>query len=435
MINLQRLKPGKATVIIIGAILVTVLLIMSRTQEMPEARQERAWSIDAIEVKPATLSPTLELFGEVQSPQNSELSAGVESTVAQMLVRDGNSVEKGEILVILDKRDAQLSLQQNEADLREAKAQQNFARIKLQRSKLAFDKERELLTINESRTARADEVYKEGLLSTADLDTANENLARQQLAVNQAELNVEENNAKLIELEARIARIAALRDRALLDLDRTDIKAPFSGLISELQISEGDRVRIGDMLMRLQNPESIEIRAQLPARLSLSIREGMEEGLVIPAMVQIGERDIPAKVLRVSGQTRAGSGGVDSFIGLESAAAGVRLGSTVRVLLELPPENSVIAVPGEAVYGRDRIYKLDGERMVSITVERVGEREYADGRTEVLVRTPELSSGDKVIVTKLANAADGLLVKEQPIALATERKGETTVSKARPANP
>jgi len=131
-------------------------------------------------------------------------------------------------------------------------------------------------------------------------------------------------------------------------------------------------------------------------------------------------------LLRVSGQTSAGSGGVDSFIGVQEGMTGLRLGSTVRVILELPAEDNVIAVPGEAVYGSNLLYKLNVDRMQMIEFERVGEREYGNGATEVLARTSLLTSGDQIILTKLANAADGLLV--QPSASAIASDSPTTLS-------
>lgn len=411
MEDLRRFIPGRPAQILIGAFVVVVLLFLTRPAEVPESRGERAWSVDVIPVVPATLSPTLELFGQVQSPQDAELSAGTEAVVISRLVMDGDTVAEGDELVLLDDRDARLTLQQNVADLKEAEAQFNFAKIRLDRSRQAYEKENELLAINAERASRAEEIFSEGLLSRADLETTAENLARQQLALNQAELNIEENSAKLLELEARIARLRALRDRAALDLDRTRITAPFSGVISDMQVSEGDRVRTGDPLMRLQNPDSVEVRAQLPTRIARSITDSMQEGSVILATVDVGGRTVAGRLMRVSRQTRAGSGGVDSFIGFDTGVTGLRLGSTVRVLLELPPEPNVIAVPGEAIYGENQVYKLNGDRMQMLTAERVGEREFADGRTEVLLRTPLLNSNDELIATKLANAADGLLIK------------------------
>jgi HlyD family secretion protein len=426
---LKRIKPGKPTLIISGAVVLVVLLVSTRPSEEPEQRQERAWAVELIDATPTTVNPTLELFGQVLSPQDAELSAGIEAVVVAMPVRDGVVVAKGEVLLMLDDRDANLSLRQNEADLKEANAQMNFAGIRLQRSKQAFGKEQEVLTINEQRARRASELGKDGLISQADQDTANENLARQQLAVNTAELNIEENSARLIELEARIARVTALRDAASIDLERTRVKAPFAGVISDLRVSEGDRVRIGDPLMRLQNPEAIEIRAQLPSRIARSISESLQEGNDINAQVEVDDMQIAGKLLRVSRQTSAGSGGVDSFIGVAASMTGLRLGSTVRVLLELPAEKNVIAVPGEAIYGSSRLYKINDGRMQMIEIERIGERAFSDGRTKVLVRTPELSSSDRIIVTKLANAADGLLV--QPTTSSAGEEPQAALSESR----
>lgn len=417
-------KPGKPMLIIIGAFACVVLLIMTRPDATPEERKERAWNVETLPAKAGALRPTLELYGTVQSPQDSQLSAGIEAVVLEMKVRDGDSAAKDDLLIVLDNRDAKLSLQQANADLREAQAQLRFARIRLDRSRQAFTKETELLKINADRADRAGEIFGEGLLSQSDLDTATENLARQQLAVNQAELAVEENSTKLIELQARISKLSALRDGAALDVERTQIRAPFPGVISELQVSEGDRVRVGDTLMRLQNPESVEVRAQLPSRYARTIAEFMQEGAQIPAAVEVENRTISGLIRRIAGQTRAGTGGVDSFIGFDGDVAGLRLGSTVRVLLEMPPEPNVIAVPGEAVYGRNRIFKLTGDRMQMVDVERVGERQYADGRTEVLVRSPELADTDQIVATKLANAVDGLLVK--PLGAAGDDEQEMT---------
>lgn len=426
---LQRFKPGRPALIIMGAIALVILLIATRPSEEPEQRQERAWAVEVIEATPVTVNPTLELFGQVLSPQDAELSAGIEAVVMEMPVRDGVYVARDEVLLILDDRDANLALRQNEADLKEANAQMNFAGIRLERSKQAFGKEQEVLTINEQRSQRASELAKDGLISQADLDTANENLARQQLSVNTAELSIEENSARLIELEARIARITALRDAAAIDLERTRVTAPFGGIISDLRVSQGDRVRTGDPLMRLQNPEAIEIRAQLPSRIARSISDSLQEENRITALVEVDGMQVPGKLLRVSGQTSAGSGGVDSFIGIDSGMTGLRLGSTVRVLLQLPAEKNVIAVPGEAIYGSSRLFKVNEGRMQMIEIERIGERAYTDGRTKVLVRTPQLNSTDQIIITKLANAADGLLIQPTDTNNSPETKTALTESR------
>ena len=394
-----------------GVVLIAILIIASRPRDIPVQRPERAWVVDIIQVEKRTLRPTLEIFGSVQSPQDTQLSAGIESLVMQVPVRDGESVEAGQVLVQLDGRDAELTMQQQQADVLEIQAQMDFGKRRLERSGQALKREHELLELTISRADRAEELAKDGLLSQADRDTASENLKRQELAVNQAELEVEESQIRLREFEAQLTRARALREQARLNVERATIAAPFPGVISDLTVSVGDRVRKGDPLMRLQNPAAMELRAQIPARYADAVSEGLASDVSMPALVEIGDQTIAAEVVRISGQTREGSGGVDTFIGFATPPLGLRLGSTVRVLLDLPPEDDVIAVPAESLYGRNRLFKLVDDRMQMIEVDPVGDRALPDGRTEVMIRSSLLTNDDRVIVTKLANAADGLLVE------------------------
>ena len=183
--------------------------------------------------------------------------------------------------------------------------------------------------------------------------------------------------------------------------------------------------------MRLQNPDAIEIRAQIPGIYAENVAAALDQDVPLMARVQFSGQEFAGQLIRVSGQTSEGSGGVDSFIGFDTPPTGLRLGGTVRALVELPPEMNVVPVPAEALYGRSRLYTVDGDRMKLLQVQRVGERQALDGRTEVLVRSDALSPDDQIIVTKLANAADGLLVRVS----GTGRRAEAGPAEAAPAGP
>lgn len=399
-------------VIVGGAILIAAVMIMTSSRDAPAPRGERAWIVDVQPVNFDQINPTLELFGNVQSPQDAELSAAIEATVNEVRIKDGASVIEGELLVILDDRDAQLTLRQRQADILEIEAQIELAQRQIETNQLAYTQEKEVLELSKSRFERAKELSEEGRLSRADFENATENYTRQQLSVSRAKLAADESRIRLNERRAQLERAEALKSQAELDVERTRITAPFGGFVSDLQVSEGDRVRIGDNLMRLQNPDSIEVRTQVPATYVPAINAGIARSVEMPADVYFDGSRTQGELVRISGQTREGSGGVDSYIGFSSPPVGMRLGSTVRVVLQLPPEENVIAVPSEAVYGRDRLFKLSNDnRMKSVTIERVGERMTADGEAEVIVRSPDLSNSESVIVTKLSNAGDGLLVR------------------------
>ena len=416
---LKRVIPrSRPLQIVAGGLVVMLLLILSRSETPPAPRQEKAWIVNTVDVRASSIRPSLALFGQVQSPQDADLSAGIEAVVTEVLINDGDTVSAGTLLARLDDRDARLTLIEREADLQETAAQLKLSELRLQRAQDAYQKELRLLEITQSRFARSQNLFNKNVLSKNDFDAAQENLTRQELAVNQAELSMQENDSKRMELDAKMTRLSAMRDKSALDVERASIVAPFSGVISDLQISIGDRLRYGDAILRLQNPEAIEIRAQIPSRYAKSLRQSVAAGIAIPADVRAGGDTIRGHMLRISGQTRENSGGVDSFIGFSEAPLGLSLGSTVRGQLTLPPLDNVIAVPAEAVYGSNRIFRIVDNRLQMLVIDRMGEKSLGDGSTLVLIRSDQLSDSDQIVTTKLSNASDGLLVR---VAVAPEQ--------------
>jgi RND family efflux transporter MFP subunit len=411
-LNFKRFIPRRAPLVIIGvAIGVAVILVLSRPDTPQRPRPERSWAVDLQDAKRQTLRPTLSLYGRVESPQDAELSAAVEAEVIQVLVQEGSTATADQVLLVLDGRDAELELMQREADVADSRAQLRLAERRLTRNREVLTSEQELLALAESNFARAQALFKDGLISQSDLDTTSEALKRQQLGLTQRQLTLEESEIGLVQLRARLTRASALRDQSKLKLERTQIRAPFSGVIADLMVSPGDRVRVGDGLLSIYNPDALEVRTQIPTRYVQAVRDALAAELAMPATVDADDAVLGARLLRVAGQTRQGTGGVDSFLGFTDIPDGIRLGMTVSVALDLPPEPDVIAVPAEAMSGRDRLYKVVDSRMQMITVDRVGEQQLADGTTRVLVRSAELADDDQVIVTKLSNAMDGLLVR------------------------
>ena len=414
----------------VSAFAVAVVLGLTRPEEARSVASEKAWNVATIEVEHRPIRPSLELFGSVLSPQDAQLSAAIDGDVLELKVLDGQSIRQGDLLIVLDGRDAQLTLSEREAELRELDAQLRLAQRRLARNEEALEREKKLLEITRSKADRAQELFADSLISESDVETTIENLTRQQLSVNQGELAIEETQLNMEQLRAQLTRAKAQRDRAQLDVERSSIRAPFPGVVSDLNVSVGDRVRSGDELMRLQNPDSIEIRAQVPSRHARAVSDGVSANNEVTARVEIDDQLLLGSVVRISGQTREGSGGVDSYIRLTEIPIGIRLGATVRVLLDLPAVNEVIGAPAEALYGRDRLYKVSNDRMQMVDIERIGERVRLDGRTEVIFRSAELSDGEQIIVTKLANAVDGLLVNTTS---ATNRL-EASASVETPAN-
>jgi hypothetical protein len=85
----------------------------------------------------------------------------------------------------------------------------------------------------------------------------------------------------------------------------------------------------------------------------------------------------------------------------------------LSVRLVRPARPDAVAVPFAAVYGGNRIYRIDAEnRMRGVPVEVLGGALNGDGEEEdLLVRSAQLAAGDRIVVTHMPNAVDGLRVE------------------------
>ena len=386
-------------------------LVNSKPQREALEAEEKAWVIGVVTVEPATATPQLGLYGRVRSPRTANMSAALTADVRSVDVLEGQYVSSGETMVVLDDREAELLRAQRAAEVADVSAQIDNERQRNQNDIKALEHEEMLLALNQREVKRAEKLAKRKVGSEAQIDQMRQAEERQAMAVDQRHFSINEHASRRAQLDARLARAKTLLRRAELDLDRTRVKAPFSGRVSRVSVSPGDRVRGGDEILTVYNTAEIEIRAQIPTRQVPLVRDALAQGNALEANALVDGRHLRARLDRFTAQVERGGGGADAYFRVIEGGKDLPLGRTVELIVDLPEVHGSIALPYEAVYGTNRIYRLDGDRMRTLDVERVGERRSTDGSAQVLVRSPELQSGDRIVVTQLPNAMDGLRVR------------------------
>jgi RND family efflux transporter MFP subunit len=388
-----------------------VALVNSKPQREALEAREKAWVIDVLTIEPATVTPQLSLYGRVQSPRTANMSAAVTADVRAVGVLEGQYVKAGESMVVLDDREAELLRAQRAAEVAEIRAQIDNERQRHQNDRKALEREEMLLALNRREVKRAEKLAKRKVGSEAQIDQMRQEEERQALAVDQRRFSINEHKSRLAQYEARLARAQSLLLRAELDLERTRIEAPFAGRVSRVSVSPGDRVRVGDEIVTVYNTSEIEIRAQIPTRQVPLVRDALTDGDTLDARALVDGRPLRARLDRFTAEVERGGGGADAYFRVVEGGEDLPLGRTVELIVDLPAVPVSVALPYEAVYGTDRIYRLENDRMRAVRVERVGEQRGVDGGARVLVRSPELQPGDRIVVTQLPNAMDGLRVQ------------------------
>jgi multidrug efflux pump subunit AcrA (membrane-fusion protein) len=383
-------------------------LVASKTQRESPVLTEKIWQVEVIEVRQQTLSPTVTLYGRIESPEQLKAAAPGGGIVDRVYVRNGARVSKGDALVTLDKRDFNADLQQARADVRDIDSQIAELEVRHKSNLASLKTERELMTLAEDEVERLVALKKQKLSAETALNSAHSELARRKLAVTSRELEVDSYAARRQILKARQDRGKAQFEQAKLAMDRSEVRAPFDGIVSEVAVAAGDRVSLGQLLVSLFPLQTLEIRAHLAVNYIDSVQSAIARNEALFASVS-GRSDLGRfPLLRLSGEAEAT--GIDAYFAVDNEAVQFRPGELLALALQLPAESGVFAVPYQAIYGNSRIYRVEEDRLQAIDVISIGQAR-TDEQVQVLIRSDTIVDGDRIAVTHLPNAVSGLKVQ------------------------
>ena len=386
-------------------------LVKSKPEREPLSAEEPSWPVAVAAIEPGTVTPQLVLFALVDSPRVTHLSSAVTADVETVDVLEGEQVLLDDRLLALDDREIRLVLAQRDAEMAGFEADLEHETLRHRNNLAALEHEEELLVLARREVARARDLAERKVGSQASLDKVRRDEERQMLAVEQRRLAIREHESRRKQIEARLAKATAQQSQAMLDLERTRVYPPFEGRITEVLVSPGDRVRPGDRLVAMFDSDMLEFRAQIPLRYLPVVRAALDRGDALDARAMVDGQEVRAVLHRLTARVDRGSGGADGLFRVTKGNAWLQLGRTVEFVLDLPAVEEAVSVPREALYGTDRVFVLDGERMRGVEVERLGETHPDDGDGRVILRSPDLKPSDRLIVTHLPNAIDGLRVR------------------------
>ncbi len=254
----MRLAGHRATPL---AILLLVSVLAAPASVRAQAETARV-QVDAVIVEP--LSQTVPVLGRFVARQSGPVAALVGGPVAEVLVEVGDRVEKGDVLVRLATDISLGTRNLRDAELREKTAALETARAQERAASLEMD--------------RLENLKKSPAFSPARYEDKAAELARYRSEVAEAE-------AAVVRAEANLAL-------AEINLMRAEIRAPYNGVVVDLEATEGAYVITGARVASVVNDEDMEIEADVPAeRLSglvpgRGVRVTMDNGRNVMAVVR-----------------------------------------------------------------------------------------------------------------------------------------------------
>ncbi len=277
----------------------------------PEVQAER--------IERRDLVATVAASGKIEPERLVNISADTMGRVTELAVEEGQQVELGQFLMLIDPESAESAVQRGAAGLRAAGESLNTARVAIETARANLD-----LALREEERAR--ELSRDRIVSQADLDRAESEVKvrRSQLEARETEVRAQQQR-----LEQETANLRSARHV----LSKVTIDAPMSGMITRLSIEAGETVLIGTMnnpgtvLMTIADLSVILAVLEVDETDIVDVRLGQEATVLIDAFP---DREFAGRV------TKIGSSAIQAAT--NSASSGDQRGTNFEVEVTIKDE-------------------------------------------------------------------------------------------------
>ncbi|MGV6811932.1 MAG: efflux RND transporter periplasmic adaptor subunit [Brevirhabdus sp.] len=403
-------------------------------ESKPRPARERVFAANVVMAEMRDIAPVLTTFGEVRSRRTLDIRATASGTIVELAdgFVEGGTVTEGQLLLRIDPRDARAALDVARTDMDKVKADLAEAEIALGLARDELEATSDQARLRTQALDRQVSLRDRGVGTVAAVEAAELASAAAQQAVVARRQAVAQAEARLAQARNAVARQTITVAEARRALAETEIRASFSGILSDVAVVEGGLISNNERLAQLIDPKQLEVSFRIStgqyARL-LDAR-GTLQSVPVEVVLDVSGIDLSTKgaVSRVSGAVAEGQTGRLLFAGLDDGA-GFRPGDFVTVRVTEPVLERVALLPSSALDAANTVLALgDGDRLDVVKVDllrRQGDDVLVRGRglfdREVVAeRVPQLGAGIKIRPLR-HGAAEEPLEKEM-VALTDERR-------------
>jgi len=455
------------------------VFLVSLKKDPPRLPPEQALPlVETVEVEEHGGELTIKLDGSVVPFREIPLSAEVAGRITYKSphCRAGKFVQKDEVLFRINEQEYQLAVDRLTHEEQQAQASINELNVQIESAQALVKVATGELALRTRELERVQRLKTQNAASDSDIDIAEQNkqLSRRTLVTQQNQVRLEQSREE--RLEFALALVGTQLAKAKLDLARTEVKAPTSGVIVTDPAEENSYVQLGSPLATLEDNSSVEVSCSLqmdelywlwqhdappvdsldfPA-IGTGTEKNDEQFIRAATLAARGIPAVPATVLyELGGQrfvwngklTRYEGAGLDertrtvpcrvhvqnpTEVSLRSSGNSSSLtlapqallrGMYVSLEFHVDPRVELLKVPESAVRPGDVLWLVRDGKLVrqTVSVARV-----VNGFALIPAASSGLKAGDLVVTSPLATELSG-----QPVRLHDEAKDETTTTGAK----
>jgi HlyD family secretion protein len=243
-------------------------------------------------VKKRTITETVSVTGKIQPEIEVKISPDVSGEITEMLVNEGDSVVKGQLLLRINPELYETTLSQLKANLDNAKATLAGSEAQELRAKASYE-------ISKTNFDRQQKLHGQKVISDQEWENV-----RNQYELQKTEWIV--SGKSKLAAQYNIRSLEARLDEGMKTLGRTNIYAPASGIVTQLNSEKGERVvgtaqMAGTEIMRISNLSSMEVQVNINENDIVRVKLGDSANVKVDAY---GDRKFSGVVTEIANSAK-----------------------------------------------------------------------------------------------------------------------------------
>jgi len=360
----------KIVVLFLAMILITALMVGCGKKKPANLEGENAVKENYIpvaieKVEEKTISNEIVFSGKVYANKEVMVLPKIPGKVASIKSDVGTKVAKDEVLFVLDKEDVQDQVDQTKQAVEAAKAN--------------YEKTKESVANAKANFERTKELFNQGAVSKSQYE--------------QAELAA--SNTSLDAVKAQYEKAKLTYEQALDAIKDTSVKAPINGIVSVVNIEEGEMASTAQPAMTIIDMDKVYVEINVTENIINDLHLGQE---VVVEMSAAYDNEVVGKIDKLSPAADPATQLYSVRIYIENDKHLIKPGMFAKIKLNTDVRKNVIAVKSEAVVQEDN-------KMVVYVVEdnKAVEKEVEIG----------LDTGTYIEIVKGLNKGENIVVKGQ----------------------
>ncbi len=354
--------------------LIALLVLLIAAAAIKARKKPKGEAVETEKVSLRDIREIVSASGKIFPEKEIKISSDVSGEIVELYVEEGDSVQMGQVLAKIDPEAYVSAVERANASLSGSKSELARSRSAIENANAQIEQIKAQVENTQRIHERNKKLIADGVISAQDFENSESNLLQLEANLRAANASFRSAEQAAKSAEFNVASSAATLKEIKTNLSRTTITAPAHGIVSKLNVEQGERVvgtiqMTGTEMMRIANFNSMEVQVEVSENDILRVSIGDTATIEVDAYL---DEEFEGVVTEMA-SSAANAGGIQalnsdqvtnfivkirilpaSYAKLSHKKMPFRPGMSATVDINTNTERDIISIPIQAVTTRER---------------------------------------------------------------------------------